>query len=73
MTNWPAQLLELIVSPCQLTVTAPPHVSLVVTLFVFGAGTSLAQLSVRLIGQLMLGGLVSWTVMVWVQVTPLPH
>jgi len=32
-------LLELIVSPCQLTVTAPPQLSLVVTLLVFGAGT----------------------------------
>jgi len=33
------QLLELIESPCQLTVTAPPQPSLVVTLLVFGAGT----------------------------------
>jgi hypothetical protein len=66
-------LLELIVSPCQLTVTAPPHVSLVVTLLVFGAGTWLAQLTVRLLGQLIVGGLVSWTLMVCVQVALLPH
>jgi hypothetical protein len=72
MTN-PAQLLELIVSPCQVTVTAPPQLSLVVTLLVFGAGTWLTQLAVRLLGQLMLGGLLSWTVMVWMQVALLPH
>src|SRR6266446_201937 len=73
MTNCPAQLLELIGSPCQLTVTAPPQLSLVVTLLVLGAGTWLAQLTVRLVGQVMLGGLVSLTVMVWTQVTLLPH
>jgi hypothetical protein len=72
MINCPAQLLELIESPCQVTVTAPPHVSLVVTLLVFG-GISLAQLTVRLLGQLIVGGLVSWTVMVWMQVALLPH
>jgi len=43
MTNCPAQLLELTESPCQLTVTTPPQLSLVVTLLVFGAGTWLAQ------------------------------
>ena len=73
MTNCPTQLLELIESPCQLTVTAPPQLSLVVTLLVLGAGTWLAQLTVRLLGQVMLGGLVSWTVMVWMQVSLLPH
>src|SRR5439155_11337581 len=71
--NCPGQLLELIASPCQVTVTAPPQASLVVTLLVFGAGSCVAQLSVRLVGQVMLGGLVSWTVMVWVQVALLPH
>src|SRR6266446_10455884 len=73
MTNCPGQLLELIESPCQLTVTAPPQLSLVVTLFVSGAGTWLAQLSVRLVGQVMFGGLVSLTVIVCVQVALLPH
>jgi len=66
-------LLELIESPCQLTTTPPPQLSLVVTLLVFGAGTWLAQLTVRLVGQVMLGGLVSLTVMVCVQVALLPH
>jgi hypothetical protein len=64
MTNWPGQLLELIESPCQVTDTAPPQLSLVVRLLVFGAGIWLAQLTVRLVGQVMLGGFVSWTVMV---------
>src|SRR6266436_3783607 len=73
MTNWPAQLLEPSESPCQVTATAPPQLSLVVTLLVFGAGTWLAQPTVRLIGQVMLGGLVSLTVMVCVQVALLPH
>src|SRR6266702_4432877 len=73
MTNRLAQLLELIESPCQVTVTAPPQLSLVVTLLVSGAGTWLAQLTIRLVGQVRLGGLVSWTVMVWAQVALLPH
>jgi len=49
ITNCPAQLLELIESPCQLTVTAPPQLSPVVTLLVFGAGTWLAQPTVRVV------------------------
>ena len=73
MTNRPAQLLEVIASPCQVTLTAPPQASLVVTLLVFGVGSWLAQFSVRLVGQVILGGLVSFTVMVWVQVALLPH
>ncbi len=73
ITSCPGQLLELIASPCQVTVTAPPQASLVVTLLVFGAGSWLAQLRVRLIGQVILGGLVSLIVMVWVQVALLPH
>src|SRR2546425_13367372 len=73
MTKRLAQLLELIESPCQLTVTAPPQLSLVVTLLVSGTGTWLAQLTVRLVGQVMLGGLVSLRVMVWIQVARLPY
>ena len=73
MINCPAQLLELIESPSHITVTAPPQLSLVVTLLVFGAGTWLAQLNVRLLGHIMLGGLVSWTLMLWVQMALLPH
>src|SRR6266446_7361258 len=73
MTNCPAQLLDLSESPCQLTVTAPPQLSLVVTLLVSGAGTWLAQLTVRPLGQEILGGVVSLTVTVWIQVALLPH
>ena len=73
MTNCPGQLLEVIESSCQLTVTAPPQLSLVVTLLVLGVGTWLAQLTVRLLGQVMFGGLLSWTVMVRAQVALLPH
>src|SRR5437899_7394517 len=73
MTNRLAQLLELIESLCQLTVTAPPQLSLVVTLLVSGAGTRLAQLTVRLVVQVMLGGLVSWMAIVWVRLEVLTH
>src|SRR5438094_523873 len=73
MTNCPGQLLELIESPTQVTVTAPPQLSLVVTLLVLGAGAWPAQPTVRLAGQMRLGGLVSWMVMVWAQVALLPH
>src|SRR2546427_4954792 len=73
MTNCPGQLLEVIESPCQLTSTAPPQLSLVVTLLVSGTGTWLAQFTVRPLGQVMLGGLVSLTVMGWIQVALLPH
>src|SRR5260370_41309544 len=73
MTNWPAQLLELIESPCQVTVTIPPQLSLVITLFVLGAGIWLTQLTVKLVGQMMLGALVSRTVIVCWQVVLLPH
>ena len=60
-------------SPCQVTVTAPPQASLVVTLLMFGAGTWLAQLAVKFVGQVMLGGLVSLTVIIWVQLALLPQ
>src|SRR5229473_3279763 len=73
MTKRLAQLLELIESPCHVTTTAPPQLSLVVTLLVSGTGTWLAQLTVRPVGQEMLGGFVSLTVMVCVQVALLPH
>jgi len=73
MTNCPGQLLVMIESPCHVTVTAPPQLSLVVTLLMFGVGTWLAQLAVKLAGHVMLGGLVSLTVIVCVQVALFPH
>src|SRR5437762_1976432 len=54
-------------SPSKLTVTAPPQLSLVVTLPMLGAGTWPTQLTVTGAGQLMLGAVVSLTV------TPLEH
>ncbi len=42
-------------------------------MLVLGGGTWLAQLAVRLAGQVMLGGFVSWMVILWVQVALLPH
>ena len=73
MTNRFAQLLELIESPTKVTLTAPPQPSLAVTLPVSGAGTALAQLTVTAAGQVILGAVVSLTVIVWVQVVLLPH
>src|SRR5260370_11784082 len=70
MTNRLAQLLELIESPCQITVTAPPQLSLVITLLVSGAGTWLAQLTVRLVGQVSRGGHVCTPVTLWARVPP---
>src|SRR5438132_14405937 len=66
--DWPGQLLSLILSPCQLTVTGPPQLSPVVTLLVLGAGTWPAQLrsEERRVGKV--GGLGCWTVLVWVKV-----
>src|SRR5207237_10158355 len=72
MTNWPGQLLELIESPCQFTATAPPQLSLVTTLLVSGAGTWLAQFTVRFAGQVRLGAVVSMRAIVWLHVLLLP-
>src|SRR5436190_1151262 len=65
MINCPGQLLELIESPCQITVTGPPQDSLVITPLVFGAGTWLGQLAGRLVGLVLRGGVVLLVVMVW--------
>ena len=51
----------------------PPQPSLAVTKLVSGAGTSEAQLTVTGAGQVMVGGVISWTVIVWVQSALLPH
>ena len=60
-------------SPTNVIVTVPPHPSLAVTLLVSGKGTALEQLTVRLDGQLMVGPLVSFTVIVCAQISLLPH
>src|SRR5437899_5458541 len=60
-------------SPTKVTTGVPPQLSLAVTLAVSGAGTALAQATVTAAGQLIAGGTVSLTVIVWVQVWLLPE
>jgi hypothetical protein len=57
-------------SSTKVTVTLP-QVSLAVTLAMSGAGTALAHLTVTLAGQVMLGGVGSVTVIVWLQLAVL--
>ena len=52
-------------------IEAPLHVSLAVATPVALVRVSAGQLSVTLPGQVMLGGLVSWTVIVWTHVARL--
>src|SRR5438093_9795157 len=72
MSSRLAHLLEVIASPCQLTVTAPTQLPPLLAALLIWAGTTLAQLTVRLVGQVRLGGLVSWTGMVRAPVPQLP-
>jgi hypothetical protein len=57
----------------KVMVTAPAQLSVAVTRAVFGAGTAEAQLTVNAAGQVITGGVTSFTVMVWVQSAKLPH
>ena len=66
------QLLKVTESPKKAIVTAPPQPSWAVTVLVSGAGTRLAQLNVRLLEQVITGGVVSLTVMFWMQLELLP-
>jgi len=69
MINCPTQLLELIASPCQLTVTAPPaSVARRHAVGVRNRHLAGAAHGPNWSGQVMLGGLVSLTVIVCVQV-----
>src|ERR1051325_6524218 len=63
----------LITSLTCVTVTDPPQPSLVVTFAMSTSGTWLAQLTVTAAGQLMLGAVWSFTVMICVQRAKLPH
>src|SRR5437870_8495669 len=72
MVNWLKQLLALITSLTQLTVTVPAQWSLAVTRLVLGAGTSPAHCTFTGAGQVMIGGVVSLTVIVCVYVALLP-
>ena len=68
-----AQVWLVITSPMKVTVTAPPQLSPVVTAVVFAAGTRLAQVTVTLAGQVMVGGVLSNTLNVWAQVAVFPQ
>jgi hypothetical protein len=59
-----AQVWLLIASPTWVTVTIPPHPSLVVTDEILTAGTCDAHDTVTGAGQVMLGGVTSFTVIV---------
>src|SRR5260370_23779014 len=73
MKNGLAHLLFLFEAHDRIRDSTATQLSLVVTLLVSAAGTWLAQLTVRLVGQVRLGGLVSWTGMGWAQVALLSH
>ena len=66
---WP-QTDALVTSPTCVTVTAPPQLSEVVTLLGFGAGT---EDTVTFAGHVMLGAVVSLTVMVCDALLELPQ
>jgi hypothetical protein len=62
-----------ITSFATVTVTVPPQLSVAVTRAVFGAGTSAAQETVIPGGHVSVGGVPSYTVIIWAQVAVLPH
>ena len=63
----------MITSAAKVTVTEPPQLSDVMTAPTLAAGTALAHETVMLAGQVMLGAVLSSTVIVCVQVAVLPH
>src|SRR3989442_8008357 len=71
--NWLPILLALMLSPTKVTTGVPPQLSLAVTLAGSGSGTALAQATATAAGQPIVGGRVSLTVIVWVQVALLPQ
>lgn len=68
-----AQVWLLITSLIWVTVTTPPQLSVAITLAVLGAGTAEAQLTVTGAGQVITGGVWSFTVMICVHSAKLPH
>lgn len=67
-----AQVCELITSLTK-DLTTPGQLSVAVNAAAFGAGTALAQLTVIFAGQVIVGGCVSFTLIVNVQVAVLPE
>ena len=63
----------MITSAATVTVTTPPQLSVVVTKVILAAGTDPAQDTVTLAGQVIVGGVISLTVINWAQVAELPQ
>jgi hypothetical protein len=54
-------------------ITGVPQLSVAVTAVISGDGTSVIQATVILTGQLICGAMLSFTVIVWLQVAELPQ
>jgi hypothetical protein len=65
--------LLLVTSPTRLMVVAPPQLSVAVTDDVVAVGIAAAHVTVVADGQVMLGAMLSFTVMICVQVEVLPQ
>ena len=68
-----AQVWLLITSPIWVIVTVPAQLSVAVTKEVLGAGTAEAQLTVTGAGQVITGGVWSFTVIICVHSVKFPH
>ncbi len=64
MTYLLAQMKLLVASLTKLILGVPLQLSVAVTVLVFAAGTDAAQVTVIAAGQVMLGGTLSFTVMI---------
>jgi len=74
IVNLFAQLPDTVTSLTNVTVgTPPPQLSDTITLAVFTGGTNEAQETVTGAGHVILGAIISFTVITWVQVELLPH
>ena len=60
-------------SSTKVTIIGPEQLSEVVTKLLLGAGTAELQLTVIEFGQVILGGVLSSTVIIWVQVAEFPQ
>ena len=68
-----AQVCAEMTSPKKVTITVPEQLSEEVTKLLLAAGTSELQLTVIALGQVILGGVISLTVIIWVQVAEFPQ
>jgi hypothetical protein len=71
--NLLAQLTLLVTSLTKLNVVAPPQLSVALTPVVVCAGIALAHVTVTGPGQVIVGTMLSFTVMIWLQVAVLLH